>query len=119
VHVNRVKDGKSSVHPLRGDEIPALRTLQKATQGPFVFETERGGPFTRNAVNKQLRNIARRAGFADNQVHFRMLRHGCGCALANAGHDTRAIQDWMGHKNIQHTARYTEPAPTRFRDLWR
>ena len=118
LHVKRVKNGKSSVHPLQGDEIRALRTVQKASQGPFVFETERGGPFTRNAVNKQLRNIARRAGFADNQVHFHMLRHGCGYALANAGHDTRAIQDWMGHKNIQHTVRYTELAPTRFRNFW-
>jgi hypothetical protein len=41
-----------------------------------------------------------------------MLRHGCGYALANAGHDTRALQAWLGHKNIQHTVRYTELAPT-------
>ena len=46
-------------------------------------------------------------------------RHGCGYALANAGHDTRAIQAWMGHKNIQHTVRYTELAPDRFKDFWR
>jgi hypothetical protein len=48
-----------------------------------------------------------------------MLRHRCGYALANAGHDTRAIQAWMGHKNIQHTVRYTELAPDRFKDFWR
>jgi hypothetical protein len=48
-----------------------------------------------------------------------MLRHGCGYALANAGHDTRAIQAWMGHKNIRHTVRYTELAPDRFNDFWR
>src|SRR5262249_15674010 len=40
-----------------------------------------------------------------------MLRHACGYALANAGHDTRALQAWLGHKNIQHTVRYTELAP--------
>src|SRR5262249_2385609 len=45
--------------------------------------------------------------------------HGCGYALANAGHDTRAIQDWLGHRSIQHTVRYTELAPTRFKDFWR
>jgi Phage integrase family len=45
-------------------------------------------------------------------VHPHMLRHGCGYALANAGHDTRALQAWLGHKNIQHTVRYTELAPT-------
>jgi len=44
---------------------------------------------------------------------------GCGYALANAGHDTRAIQDWLGHRSIQHTVRYTELSPTRFRDFWR
>jgi integrase len=40
-------------------------------------------------------------------------------ALANAGHDTRALQAWLGHKNIQHTVRYTELAPDRFKNFWR
>jgi site-specific recombinase XerD len=42
-----------------------------------------------------------------------------GYALANAGHDTRALQAWLGHKNIQHTVRYTELAPDRFKDFWK
>jgi site-specific recombinase XerD len=52
-------------------------------------------------------------------VHPHMLRHGCGYALANAGHDTRSLQAYLGQKNIQHTVRYTELAPDRFRDFWR
>ena len=52
-------------------------------------------------------------------IHPHMLRHGCGYALANAGHDTRALQAWLGHKNIQHTVRYTELAPDRFKGFWR
>jgi hypothetical protein len=32
---------------------------------------------------------------------------------------SRAIQDWLGHRSIQHTVRYTELTPTRFRDFWR
>jgi site-specific recombinase XerD len=48
-----------------------------------------------------------------------MLRHACGYALANAGHDTGALQDWLGHRNITHTVRYTELSPTRFKDFWR
>jgi integrase len=52
-------------------------------------------------------------------IHPHMLRHGCGYALANAGHDTRALQAYLGHKNIQHTVRYTELSPTRFKDFWR
>jgi site-specific recombinase XerD len=52
-------------------------------------------------------------------IHPHMLRHACGYALANAGHDTRALQAWFGHRNIQHTVRYTELAPDRFRNFWR
>jgi type 1 fimbriae regulatory protein FimE len=62
--------------------------------------------------------LGERAGMAF-PIHPHMLRHGCGYAPANAGHDTRAIQAWMGHENIQHTVRYTELAPDRFKDFWR
>ena len=119
LHVRRVKNGKPSVHPLRGDEIRALRELRR--QFPdvgFVFATERGGPFTADAVNRLIKRIGARAGFAF-PVHAHMLRHGCGYTLANKGHDTRAIQDWLGHRSIQHTVRYTELSPTRFKDFWR
>jgi integrase len=43
----------------------------------------------------------------------------CGFALANKGHDTRSLQKYLGHKNIQHTVRYTELSPDRFKDFWR
>jgi len=52
------------------------------------------------------------------KVHPHMLRHACGFALANAGHDTRAVQAYLGHRNIQHTVRYTELAPDRFKRFW-
>jgi site-specific recombinase XerD len=52
-------------------------------------------------------------------IHPHMLRHACGIKLANDGHDTRALQHYLGHKNIQHTVRYTEMAPDRFKDFWR
>jgi type 1 fimbriae regulatory protein FimB/type 1 fimbriae regulatory protein FimE len=118
LHVCRAKNGKPSVHPLRGDELRALRELRRQTEGGFVFETERGGPFTPDAVNRLVKTIGKRAKLAFS-VHAHMLRHACGFALANAGHDTRAIQDWLGHRSIQHTVRYTELSPTRFKDFWR
>jgi integrase len=119
LHVRRAKNGKPSVHPLRGDEIRALRELRRQfPDSGFVFATERGGPFTPDAVNRLIKRIGERAGF-DYKVHAHMLRHACGFALANAGHDTRALQDWLGHRSIQHTVRYTELAPTRFKDFWR
>jgi type 1 fimbriae regulatory protein FimB/type 1 fimbriae regulatory protein FimE len=48
-----------------------------------------------------------------------MLRHACGFALTNAGQDTRALRAYLGHRNIQHTVRYTELASGRFKDFWR
>jgi site-specific recombinase XerD len=47
------------------------------------------------------------------------LRHARGYALANKGHDTRAIQGWLGHRSITSTAVYTALAPNRFKDFWR
>jgi integrase len=47
------------------------------------------------------------------------LRHATGYYLANAGQDTRAIQRYLGHKNIQHTVRHTELASGRFKDFWK
>ncbi len=87
-------------------------------KGGFVFETERGGPFTSDAVNRLVKRIGERAGFPF-QVHVHMLRHACGYALANAGHDTRRIQDWLGHRSIQHTVRYSELSAAPFKDFWR
>jgi type 1 fimbriae regulatory protein FimB/type 1 fimbriae regulatory protein FimE len=118
LHVRRKKNGKPAVHPIRGDELRVLRELQRNTEGAFVFQTERGGPFTADAVNRLVKRIGERAGFPF-QVHAHMLRHACGYAMANAGHDTRLIQDWLGHRAIQHTARYTELSPVRFKKVWR
>jgi integrase len=118
LHVRRAKNGKPATHPLRGDEVRALRELKRQTEGGFVFETERGGPFTPDAVNRLIKRIGARAGFPF-QVHAHMLRHACGYALANKGHDTRAIQDWLGHRSIQHTVVYTSLTPERFKDFWR
>jgi integrase len=113
------KNGSPSVHPMQGDEIRALRRLQRE-QGlsSHVFMTERDGPMTPKAFHALFGRIGERAKMPF-PVHPHMLRHGCGFALANAGHDTRSLQAWLGHKNIQHTVRYTEMAPDRFKDFWR
>jgi integrase len=119
LHVRRAKNGSPSVHPMQGDEIRALRRLQRE-QGPssHVFMTERDGPMTPKAFHALFGRIGARTKM-QFPIHPHMLRHGCGYALANAGHDTRALQAWLGHKNIQHTVRYTELAPDRFKYFWR
>ncbi len=105
-------------HPVRGPEIRALRRLQRDYSGPYVFSTERKGPLTTANVRKIVARAGDRAkiGFP---IHPHMLRHACGYKLANDGHDTRALQHYLGHKNIQHTVRYTELAPDRFKGFWK
>jgi type 1 fimbriae regulatory protein FimB/type 1 fimbriae regulatory protein FimE len=102
----------------KGDEVRALRELQRNTTSPFVFESERQGPFHPIALNLLIKRIGERAGF-DFPIHIHMLRHSTGYALANAGHDTRAIQDYLGHRSITNTVRYTELSAMRFRNFWR
>ena len=118
--VRRAKQGTPSTHPIRGDEMRALRKLHREQEprSPFVFTSERGSPFT-TAGFARLVDRAGEAAKLGFKAHPHMLRHACGFALANKGHDTRALQAYLGHKNIQHTVRYTELAPDRFKDFWR
>lgn len=120
VHVRRVKQGTPSTHPIRGDELRALRRLQReqAPKSPFVFTSERATPFGTAGFARMIERAGVEAGF-EFKAHPHMLRHACGFKLANDGHDTRALQAYLGHKNIQHTVRYTELAPTRFKEFWR
>ncbi len=98
LHVSRIKKGTQSVHPIRGPEIRALRRLKRDYPATlYVFVTERKGPLTNSAVAKMIARAGQNAEF-----EF-------------PGHDTRAIQQYLGHKNIQHTVRYTELASTRFK----
>jgi len=120
LHVRRVKQGTPSTHPILGDELRALRRLQREQEpkSPFVFTSERGSPFTTAGFARMVERAGAEAKLG-LKVHPHMLRHACGYALANRGHDTRALQAYLGHKNIQHTVRYTELSPTRFKDFWR
>jgi integrase len=120
LHVRRVKQGTPSTHPIVGDELRALRRLQREQEpkSPFVFTSERGAPFTSAGFARMIERAGVGAKFGF-KPHPHMLRHACGYALANRGHDTRALQAYLGHKNIQHTVRYTELSPNRFKNFWR
>jgi integrase len=116
--VGRVKKGSPATHPIPGDESRALRRLQREQdpKSPFVFTSERGAPFTTAGFARMVERagIEAKLGF---KAHPHMLRHASGFALANKGHDTRALQAYLGHRNIQHTVRYTELSPGRFKNL--
>jgi integrase len=119
LHVRRVKAGTPATHPLTGRELRALRRLQREASGsPFVFMSERGAPFTNRGFQAMVERAGKAAGLA-MKIHPHMLRHACGYKLANDGVDTRTIQGYLGHRSIQHTVRYTELSPTRFKGLWR
>lgn len=117
LHVRRVKNGTPSVHPMGGEEIRALRRLKREEpEGRYVFMTERRAPITTAGYRKTIARIGEIAKFPF-PVHPHMLRHACGYELANDGQDTRALQHYLGHRNIQHTVRYTELSPERFKSF--
>jgi type 1 fimbriae regulatory protein FimE len=115
LHVNRAKGGIESVHPLRGPELRALRPLQGAS--PYVFVTEAGTPVTTAWFLRMVQRVGRAAKLPF-PVHPHMLRHSTGYKLANDGQDTRSLAHYLGHRNLQSTARYTALAPDRFRGFW-
>jgi len=123
LHVARLKQGLSTTHPLRGDEIRAIKAwlADRARMKPDTdafFVTERRGPLSRKTAWVMIRDYGRLAGLSV-EAHPHMLRHACGFALADQGADTRLIQDYLGHRNIQHTVMYTATNPARFERLWR
>lgn len=119
LHVRRLKGGINSVHPIQGDELRALRELRREQEpkSAFVFVSERGGPMTRSNVAKMIEASGKRAGLP--HVHPHQLRHTCGHLLADAGHDTRRLQLWMGHSDIKHTAAYLALSAKPFTEFWR
>ena len=123
LHVARLKGGLSTTHPLRGDEIRAIkawlveRTRMKAP-GRTFFLSEQRKPLHRSTAKLALRKYGEKAKLPV-AVDPHMLRRASGFALADQGADTRLIQDYLGHRKIQHTVRYTATNPARFEKLWR
>jgi integrase len=119
LHVARLKNGIASTHPIRGPELRALRELRRDyPSSPYLFVSELGGPLTPATVRKLITRAGEKAKLPF-PIHPHMLRHSTGYKLANDGHDTRSIQQYLGHRNITHTVRYTELSPERFKGFWK
>jgi type 1 fimbriae regulatory protein FimB/type 1 fimbriae regulatory protein FimE len=105
LHVRRVKQGTPSTHPILGDELRALRRLQREQEpkSPFVFTSELRAPFSTAGFARMVERAGTEAklGF---KAHPHMLRHACGYALANKGHDTRALQAYWPPQHPAHRA---------------
>jgi type 1 fimbriae regulatory protein FimE len=116
--VHRAKRGHHAKHPLRGPQLRLLRELQRTyPHSPYVFVSERKAPLSARSVREIVARTGKVAGLLF-VPHPHQLRHACGYYLASQGHDTRAIQAYLGHQNIQHTVRYTAMAPHRFESFW-
>ena len=119
LHVNRLKNGSRAVHPLYGDELRALRRLQKDYPNtPFIFMSSRKSPLAPDSI----RGIFEQAGKLAElpfPVHAHILRHACGYYLAREKTDTRTIQGYLGHRNTQHTVWYTQLSPEPYKGLWK
>lgn len=123
LHVARLKKGLSTTQPLRIEEVRAVKAWlverkRMAPQTDAFFVSERLNQLNRRTAWAAIRRYGELAGLS-LEAHPHMLRHACGYALADQGADTRLIQDYLGHRNIQHTVRYTATNSARFERLWR
>jgi type 1 fimbriae regulatory protein FimB len=130
IHIHRLKNGLSGPHLMGNDEILFLKKWLKErekllkkhdTTSDILFCKARGANIGSRITDSTFRQFfpvwGRIAGFSFH-VHAHMLRHACGYSLANRGYDTRLIQDYLGHKSIMQTVKYTTLNPKRFFGLW-
>lgn len=117
IWVRRLKGGLSTEQPLAADEIDALTAYlaTRTDREPWLFLSSQGGRMTRQNFHYLVGKAGDRAELG--HVHPHTLRHSCGHVLSNQGADTRLVQDWLGHRDIRHTARYTRTAAARFQGL--
>ena len=123
IHIHRLKNGNATTQPMYNGEVGAVNAWLKARHqmqphSNFLFISERRKPLSRFTVCVLIKKYGAAAGLGNLEIHPHMLRHACGYSLANRGADTRLIQDYLGHKNITHTVRYTKLAPGRFTRLF-
>jgi integrase len=120
IGINRLKGSDSDSHPLYPEELKALRRLFKIAplDSPYVFTTETGGPLSLQGFWAIVKRAGESAGFAF-PIHPHMLRHSAGHRLRAQGRHIRDIQEFLGHRNIQNTVRYTKGGAERFRGFGR
>lgn len=120
IYCRRAKGSRSSVHPMKADEVAALDKLARDRQlkpTEYVFQSERAEQMSRSAFWRIVAKAGDRAELPV-KAYAHQLRHACGYYLANKGYDLRLIQDYLGHKQIQNTVRYTALNARRFVGLW-
>jgi integrase len=115
IAIRRVKKSKDTTHTMEKDEVAALRKLGPMDSGP-VFTNERGERVSIRRFHAIVQRAGIKAGLGP-KIHPHMLRHSCGFDMTERMIPTRYIQEWLGHKNIQHTVRYTELGAGQFKKV--
>lgn len=109
LYIDRRKGSQSGTHTLDADELRMLRELHSTLPCRFVFVSERGTPLAIRSASQIITGAARAAGVPVTNPHA--LRHGTGYRLIRKGTDLRRVQDFLGHKDIKSTTRYTALDP--------
>jgi type 1 fimbriae regulatory protein FimB len=107
LHVSRLKKGLSTTHPLRSEELKAIKAwlairAKMKLEGKALFVSQKRGALDRRTAWPAIRKYGELAGFG-LPAHPHQLRHACSFALADQGADTRLIQDYLRHRGIRHT----------------
>jgi integrase len=85
------------------------RTPWQADEDLVFANPDTGRPMGRTKLTKRYKEALKRAGV--KEVRFHDLRHTFGTAMASSGLPTKALQDWLGHRDSRTTDRYADYAP--------
>ncbi len=126
IYIRRLKNGLSTIHPLQPSTHKLIvkwlrqraKYIKTSSDNNTLFLSTKGTSLSRQWIYRLTKNYGKKAGLPV-EIHPHMLRHACGYALADQGLDTRLIQDYLGHRNIHHTVRYTASNVARFSKVWK
>ncbi|MDH5677730.1 MAG: tyrosine-type recombinase/integrase [Nitrospinota bacterium] len=119
IKINRIKGGVSNVHPMEGDELRLMKRYlrERDSSLKWLFLSEQKTQMHRNSIAYIVKSCVNLAKL-DKNISPHMLRHGCGYHLVNKNVNLRVIQDYLGHKDIKNTARYTSLDSGKFEGLF-
>ena len=114
IWIERLKRGRSSFHPIDGQELRLLRAYLRTRHDdlPWLFISERKSVMSSRTVRAVVAQAAAAAKM--EHVHPHMLRHSCGFYLNDKGYSPRVIQDYLGHRSPESTALYTRTSTKQF-----
>ncbi len=115
IYINRAKGSIPGTHPMAGDELRALRKLQREyPDRPFLFVGRGNAPMDSTAISGMVKRLGNGGELLGFPIHAHMLRHTCGFLMCDRGYDLRLVQAWLGHSNIQNTVGYTALSSRQF-----